>query len=1210
MNRQWTEEQKEAIDARKGTLLVSAAAGSGKTAVLTQRIIESILDSDHPVDITDLLVVTYTRAAATELKSRIGEAIRQKLAENPSDRRMRRQQIGLERAEISTIHSFCLKLLQEGNAQLGLPAGLRVADSSEALLLKRQVMDRLIEDEYRRADSAFLTLVDNFVVTGDIRLTEKLLELHTKASAMPEGVDIFRIFADQLAGIDRQTFLSGAFGQLLLKEVAFFAAHYEYEYRMAMEMLKTEPLYLKTFAVFAEEYPFLERLTKPFEQFKALCGFVLDFRTVPRLPAVKSADKTPAYEEAVKMRSQFKKDLQKMREIYFGRLLETFEEDSGRTVILANTLAKLLARYDRLLTDEKIRRGVLDFSDLERYTHRLLVKDGQPTIYAQAVAGRYRQIYIDEYQDVNRIQDEIFGAIASDNRFMVGDIKQSIYAFRGAEPSIFADYRKRFSKKTNEDGRLIFLSRNFRCDLPIIELTNKVCRRLFPARNAEVPYLPADELVHSKAVDSDRSCPVQITLISSVETVSAETVSAETVSAETVAADAVAADAEGGDPEAEYVAGEIERLILQEKYRPEEIAILLRSAKTSAPSYERALAKRSIGCKSSLPRPFFEEPEILLAIALLGCIDNPRQDVYLAGALMSPIFGFTLNDLLSRFRVREGECLYEILCEQQEDTQFGAFLQWLENCRAQSCRLSSDEMVQLVYRTTLLPSIAGADVRRGKEAEKNLNRLYELSRSFEQNGFAGLHRFLKFVQDSAESGEAVKSENDGSAGCVQILTVHQSKGLEFPVCFLAQTGKSVNLTDSKEQILFDKEMGIAVSLRDDSGFAHYNTLLRKTLSRKLTNSALEEEMRVLYVALTRARERLYITAKAKDPDKLLAECERLRRNYSAFAVAQYPDYFHWIMGALDQTDACFALLQPDLIKGEKRTNGVDDSLLKGAIASETAAISRQEKQAEKTEAVSISGDLPEWLQKRLQFEYPDEKLKGLPAKLTVSALKPDFLDEQEELTNEPPQMVEKPAFLQTASECGPNGAERGTATHVFMQFCDFQFVETNGIDEELCRLTDRGFISSVMAGAVYREALEAFFYSPLYREMQEAALLRREFRFNVHLPAAAFTEKTDYAAVLNETKLLVQGVIDCWFMKKDGSLKLIDYKTDRIGKTPAQTSAMLLERYGNQLRYYRMALEELTGRTVSEVAIYSFWQSAAFSYPELLTVNNSDIKKS
>ncbi len=1169
MARNWTDEQKAAIDARRGTVLVSAAAGSGKTAVLTQRIIESILDADEPVDITDLLVVTYSRAAAAELKSRIAEAVRQKLAENPSDKRLRRQQIGLERAEISTIHSFCLKMIGEGATKLGLPAGLRVADPTESKLLMRQVIDRLLEEEYRKAAPAFMALTDNFVTAGDGRFAEKLLELYTKACAMPEGVGIFALFARQLEATDRNTFLDGAFGRLLQREVAFFAAHYENEYRFALKVLGGDPLYAKTHAAFATEYPFLERLTKPFETFDDLCGYVNAFQTVARLPSVKSADKTPAFEEAIAMRTQFKKDLQKLREHYFGRLLETFGEDTARTAKLVRALAELLERYDRLLTEEKIRKGLLDFADLERYTHKLLVENGRPTDYARSVSARYRQIYIDEYQDVNRIQDEIFSAIAADNRFMVGDIKQSIYAFRGAEPSIFADYRKAFSAEGGE-GRLIFLSRNFRCDLPVIELTNEVCRKLFPSRGAEVPYQKEDELAHSKPEDSPRSRPVQITLLPSAD-----------------------ADADGaGDPEADYVAGEIDRLIRSEGYRPEEIAILLRSAKSVAPNYEKALAKRGIAISSSIERPFFEEPEVLLALALLGCIDNPRQDVYFAGALMSPVFGFTLNDLLGRFRVRAGECLYERLAEAGEDERITAFLDWLEHCRAQSTRLSSDEMLQLVYRTTSLPAIVGADAKRGKIALHNLNKLYELARGYEQNSFMGLHRFLHFVRDAAESGEAVKSEESTAIGAVRILTVHQSKGLEFPVCFLSETMKGVNLTDSKEQILFDKAMGMAVSLRDDSGFVHYNTLLRKMLAKKLTDSALEEEMRVLYVALTRAKERLYITAKAKDPDKVLAECKKLGRNYSAFAIEKHSDYFHWIVGALEEKSEQYRLILP-----EESACALEESPLPPEPIGEVAEeIPDQQPR-----------DLLDRLVHRMQFEYPAGRLKDLPAKLTVSALKPDLLDEGDGSLSEPSKMVEKPSFLQEKDELQPMGAERGTATHIFMQFCDFDAVEQKGITSELARLTDRGFMSAAMADAVYKEALEAFFTSPLYREMLSASLLKREFRFNVRLPATAFSQDAEYVEALGDTRLLVQGVIDCFFEKSDGTLKLIDYKTDRIGRSPDETAALLLERYGNQLRYYRMALEELTGQTVSEVVLYSFWQSREFSYPQILTVNSNDI---
>lgn len=1225
MERKWTPAQREAIDARGQDILVSAAAGSGKTAVLTQRIIERITDPVDPLSVDELLVVTFSKAAANELQVRIRGAILDQMTKEGGNRRLRRQLLLLEKAEISTIHSFCLNQIRKNATLLSLPVSMRVCEESEQVHLSAQIMERLLADYYKAASPDFLELVSQFAVLSDNQVAESLLNLYEKVTSLPEGVAYFAKSAGSVEASIGEGLMAGVYGTQLLGYLRSYLEHYEQMYTRVTALLGelAEEERAKPIPTVAKERNALKKRIDSAETMQAF--YQAEWESLSSV--MKHADDYDALATAMQsvvflrkptfsnppeelvgasaFRDMAKEQFITLRDRYFSTARSGFlADDLAKTARLLWQLSGLMEEFDRRYTAEKQRLSIMDYADLERYTHRLLVENGSPTSIARELSHSYREIYIDEYQDVNRLQDEIFAAISAHNRFMVGDIKQSIYGFRGADPSIFADYRSAFDSTAPEgrEGKTIYLSHNFRCDQSVVDFVNLICEDLFMT-GGTVSYQEGDRLIRGKTDDQDGKKPVQVVLLQPDDT----------------ADDDEDADAiKGREAEAEYIASEVERLWKEEGIPLRDMAVLMRSLNSRITPYEEALKKRGIPCVHNRAMPFFEEPEILTLLSLLYTIDNPTKDIYLAGALTGPVFGFTLEELIAyrweKGRPHSDESLYDTVCAHRGEARTDAFLRWLEDYRNASCTLSSDELIRKLFAETALPAIVGADPVRGKAAEQNLRSFYQLARTFEKNNFRGLHRFLRYIGDLAESGKGVERQAElGDADAIQLMTIHHSKGLEFRVCFLAETSGRFSQQDTKSDLLFHREIGMTLTLRDSETLGKYQTLQRQILAEKVTEDALEEEMRNLYVAMTRAKERLYVTAWIRFPGAANKRWNSLADRFTFWGVKHAPSYIDWIMGVLglypDGAQTCCTInryvcnsegIHLIRMSAEESPTDVeapthapeewgDNS---PALESPTANGTEEVMDEDQTTA-----DLAQQIAKRFDFVYPHGDLSDLPAKLTVSRLTPDVLDvEEDSAALHGVTLKRTPAFLQTAPDA-LSGAERGTATHLFMQFCDFDVVERQGVEVELLRLSTQRFISPVMADAVNVPALRTFFDSSLYQEMRNSEKVLREFRFNVQLPAKEFTADEARRVRLADAKLLVQGVVDCCFLLPDGSVKLVDYKTDRLGKTPAEGGALLWERYADQLFYYKKALEMILNRPVSALSLYSFRHGMEFPLP-------------
>lgn len=1254
----WTPSQSAAIKAHGHEILVSAAAGSGKTAALTERIIQSITRPDEPTDITRILAVTFTRAAAAELRRRISTALSERIAESPSDKRLLRQLMLLGSAKIGTIDSFCSDIVKAGFSSLPLPAGFRIPDETELRLLKRSVMEEVIDASFETDGAAFADLADSLSPSNkdDSTLPQLLCAIHNRLLALPEGVEYLRHSYETLDAERDMRFYDTRAGRACAAEVRSQLDYYATLLESAVCELdsdnKTRLNYLPSFAADLEHCRLLISIIDDGD-YAAARSIALSYSPVP-LGRLGKADKTPRIEMWLAVRKEIHTGLRDSKSKHSSIQSRAFAQDENeirrgfeRTAAMCRAMYRVLSTFDRRINEEKQLRSICDFDDLRRYAYALLVApDGTPTQLAHDYATRFDEIFIDEYQDVTEVQDQLFRALSNGhNRFMVGDIKQSIYGFRGAEPSLFSAYRTEFSRPES-DGETIFMSENFRCDKTVIDFVNLVCGRIFPACGASVGYGAGDDLVFGKgAPDGFKPTRVSVAVLTPPEKpeggedlkgANAASTTASAVSSKNTAEVAAAtfknastdsdtspsytstdSDDEASPTEILYIASRISELLATgrrndgEQIRPADIAVLCRTKRVCAAVTEK-LEELAIPVNSDSARGYYTRPVVSLMISLLTVIDNPQKDVPTAAVLRSPLFGFTMDEMSAiRKSADKKSSLYDAVTSYSKDRnaladKCRAFIERLEGYRGMARAVSADRLLRGIYRDTAILSLCT-----DAAARADLERLYEYARQFEAGSFRGLYNFIRYINQAiAEGSEGDIAPAEPGAEAVTVLTIHHSKGLEFPVCLICGCGQPFNLREARREFVFSRRLGPGMRLKDTTGLASLRTPLHTAAALDSTRLQIEEELRLLYVAMTRAREQLIITASCRRGlSKKLLNASLCRETGHPYPLMHATSYLDWLLAVLSLTppaDACYRL---DLVP--------DDAF--SAPIPYTASPRRKEQQA----ALSSTREaLERELEARFSFEYPYEHLTRLPAKLSVSKLYPGMLDEDaenidadtaarqalSEATVAPKlgTMIFSPRFLTSDSVSSDDAdsvrlptdtrkhitpAERGTATHVFLQFCDFDHCVTHGVTAELARLLERGFIPRAMAEAVNIGQLETFFASQLFATLRSSNEIHREQRFNIMLPAAAFTDDTNTSRCLDGEQLLVQGVIDLFFIDASGRLVLCDYKTDHL--TPAQladpslAAAMLYERHHTQLSYYAAALSRIYGRRPDATVIYS-----------------------
>ena len=1184
--RRWTASQQYAINCTERDLLLSAGAGSGKTATLTERVCRLVTEKDDPVDVSRLLIVTFTKAAAEELRQRVRARLEAELDADPSSSRLARQIVSLEGADISTISGFMLRSIRPYFSSLGLPPNFSVADEVAIKVMKDRIMSDTIDDFFDEGTDAFTALCDAISSAKDeTSVNDSILDIANRLGAKGFSSEKLADWAEELENSAGGDFFTTPHGKVIRDLTVSFGKHYLAKLENARESLYEDETANKSYG------PGAEWLISYAKDLIAIAekGSYTETRDYigsyapPRLGSLKADQKTDLSEEFKALKDEFRDKLNSGRKNYFSYREEDIAGVQKKSAVILRELARVIGEFSSRFAAEKKERGVVDYVDIELFARKIFVNpDGTPTEAARETAKRYDYIFIDEYQDTNKVQDAVFSAIASFiPRFMVGDVKQSIYAFRGAEPSVFTSYRDKMAPadpKSPDGGseHTLFMSENFRSDSSVIDFANMISGFMFPGTST--PFEEGDRLICSKSrKEGYTEHPVEIALID------------KTVEESEDEEEEEPCDAPEIDLEAEYIAERTAEFLTSGRLgdgspvKEGDIAILIRGV-TTADKIASALASRGIRASDRATSEFFEQKEILLVLCLLNAIDNPLKDIYLAGALKSPVFGFTMDELLKiRFGNTDTPLWYclEKYAKEGEDRAlaekcFGA-MSFFTSFGKKAQSADSSSILRSLYDELHLYSLTDGGEPggiRSAAVRENLTSLYEIARKFESQSFGGLYGFITYLGEMIEKSK--KNSADVSEDSVSILTIHKSKGLEFPIVFIARCATGFYMKDLGAGILFDPLLGPAMKLRDPTGLVRCDNPLRSAVAAKMRYERICEETRILYDAMTRAKERLIVTVAKKGVGEVLEKAKDgafLRGAYRTFKTASFADI---ILPALSVSeDGSFVLTKV-------RPDDVGMTKVEGKSADEAAK----------------DTSLCKLLDERLSFVYPQKHLENIPAKVTVSKLTPSLLDDEEvDLSplggkKDAAKRREAPVFSPT-KEKEPTGADRGTATHVFLQFCDFEKLVSDGFKSELERLTEAKFLSKKVASLVSKDEIEAFAASPLFEEIRCAKRVFREFRFNVSLPASSFTEDRELSEKLKSsgTEITVQGVVDIIFEAHDGSLVLADYKTDRLSgfekDHPAAAKKNLAERHRIQLSYYREACSRIFGRPVDRLCVYS-----------------------
>ncbi len=1240
----YTPAQERAVFFGDGNLLLSAAAGSGKTAALTGRISQLLIEDR--ADLSEMLIVTYTRAAAAEMRTRISKRLRELAAEG---HRVGRHLAALPSADISTIHSFLYKSLRPYFPSLGLSPDYRITDQQTADAVKSAAMRDVVNDFFSQSEGfsqkdrhsqnespqkptvSFAELAD---VLGQARDAEaidaELLRIAQSLVSAAEDASALDRYADLLEGTIDRGVMPSPYGALLRERLEILTNHY---FKIFSECADKFPAYPKVDKAYTpalrDDLDWLERVQTAVRS----CSYD-DLRTVftsytpTKLGRLLAKDACESSDRYKFHRDLLKKDIKHYAETFFPFTEAEIRTSASRTAAVLRCAKTVLDAYFRELEKRKRAASMLEYSDLETLAIKLfLTLDGTPTNAAREVGSRYKYIFIDEYQDTNRVQDRIFRAIAETGvRFMVGDIKQSIYRFRGAEPEVFADYRRAWDvidpaapagnaadnilPFSPDAGNALFMSENFRCDDPVVRFVNMVSDYTLP--HGGIPYDDGDALIHAKTESA--AAPVEVCLIECPRAGSGEEDDEKPSSSD-----------KKKNPEALYVARRIRDMI--GKYSPDgstvlrasDIAILLRSpsprsALSAAADYENALAEYGIPVKMKSSRPVTSYASVQLLLCLLNTVDNPLRDIPTAGALRSPVFGFTVADLVTlRESSEDAEMPLYLLCEQNvqsSDTdpvlreKCANFLDWVARHKTSSRGMPADRYLEFLINDVRLFAVDGI---RGNPTERDaVNALCTMARTYEGSGdagptkFGGISGFLAYLADT--NGQNDESTVPADTDAVSLMSIHTSKGLEFPVCFLAECSKRRNAADEQGNVLIDRDLGIGMYLPDDGGLVRCGNFLRCAIAEKMRGESVAEEMRMLYVALTRARNRLIVTAKVANTEKLLTEAEMTRDDADGYYVGSRGTYIQWIVGAAAKYgNADFYTLT---------------QIPEAAVFEDKDTVQTPETVTSASAKPAFSAEQEAEIRSRFGFTYPHEHLAAIPAKLSVSGLYPEILDENrhpdtvytitesgftltENLPDEeiPPENAEKKPHLRPrfmTGESDVRATDRGSATHTFMQFADFENLAKNGAEAELERLVQTRHLSGKLAETVSVRELTRFTRSELMKKILRSPDVYREFRFNTRMSAENFTANPELREKLREEniKITVQGVVDCVFRDPDsGKLVLVDYKTDRLtgeewhDRTKAYEK--LLGRHRNQLLYYRDICGKMFGEEIAETVLYS-----------------------
>ncbi len=1259
MEKKWTPQQQQVIDLRNRNLLVSAAAGSGKTAVLVERIITKITDVSHPVDIDRLLIVTFTNAAAAEMRERIGLALGAALEKDPGNAHLQRQQTLLHNAQITTIHSFCLYVIRNYFHRIDLDPDFRVAEEGELKLLKSDVLDQVLEQYYQEADPDFLALSET-IATGktDLPLKETILKLFGFAMSYPWVEEWLEGCREPFHVTQKEQF-----DQLpMIRELLDYLENITAQWAIQMKQCREISLAADGPNAYAElmelEAAAMEQIgqSKTYQEYYQGIG-ALSFSRLPTLR--KFAGDMAKKEQVQKLRNEVKDSVKKITKQFFYQSPEEMMADLAKSRPVADMLLDVTLAFIHAFSEKKRDKNILDFNDLEHFALQILVDDKthKPSQTAAELRKIYQEIMIDEYQDSNNVQETILRAVSKEaqnghNIFMVGDVKQSIYRFRMARPELFMEKYNTYTKEESPKQR-IDLHRNFRSRSEVLETVNDIFRKIMKEDIGNITY-DADAALYSGAVFPQSEPGMFDTKLVVVEPREGDK------------------DLKTPELEARAVGMEIRNLIKNQKVTKQmpgkdhpgslrkvqysDIVILLRSLSGWADIFVKVLGEMGIPVRAASGTGYFSALEVQTVLNLLRLLDNPRQDIPMAAVLASPIGGLTGEELaILRTQFPEEKFYQAVMHYMPEDAEQGAcqaqeetrvkkvvsemeqlngmennqkielppsarkklqkFLGLLQKFRKKVSYTPIHELLYQVLEETGYQAYVNA-LPGGEVKKANLDMLVEKAIVYESTSYRGLFHFIRYM-DQLQKYEVdfPLAEGEQVEEAVRIMSIHKSKGLEFPIVFVSGLGKMFNNQDVREKVVLHPGLGIGLDVTDLKRRLKTPGLTRQLLARKLTLENTGEELRVLYVALTRAKEKLILTGVLKKAEEKLGqlgvEMAHTAGKKSA-ADSKNQEFLSFLRRLNANTFLQFILMAYAEYPGRYQAALVRQAEIEALEETHIAA-----EELGKIELLARLQDTDlQWEQKiaeRMSYIYPYEEETAMRTKISVSELKNraierSLLEEQTEQMiwgglrvenkqqtelekqadgnkreEEPPTSVCTenryiPAFMEEVQKENA-GAKRGTAMHRVLECFDF----TRGPDtlaEQLEEMEQQNRVEKSLLELIYVPSLRKFLKSALGQRLQAAACagkLYKEKPFVMGKPAKEVLEESS-----SQEMMLIQGIIDVFFEEADG-IVLLDYKTDKVS-----CGQELADRYQAQMELYQEALARALGKPVKEKLLYSF----------------------
>ncbi|HGT0407960.1 TPA: helicase-exonuclease AddAB subunit AddA [Clostridioides difficile] len=1270
----WTKEQLEVIESRECNLLVAAAAGSGKTAVLVERIIQMITSRENPIDIDKLLVVTFTNAAASEMRERIGDAIGKALDENPENKHLQNQLVLLNKSSITTIHSFCLDVIKSNFHRINLDPNFRIGDQTECAILKQEAIEEVFEDLYEERDEGFLNLVESYAERGgDKEVQDIILGIYSFAMASPEPKKWLIDSAERFNIDENFDFSQSIWARAILDTVKIEINGLCLNMERALKEVES----IEELETFAEklsvEYKKIADISQACnkswdEAYKKMASMSFEnyVKGVKRISKDAPSYIKESKEKAKTIRDKTKKSLESIVSATFNKDNDSIREEIKYLYNIVKPISSVVLRFEEEYSNKKREKGIIDFNDIEHFALNILTDVDEkgnivPSDIAVGCRNKFYEIFIDEYQDSNLVQEVLLKAVANTetpNRFMVGDVKQSIYRFRQAKPELFLQKYNNYNDKKGSSHRKIMLYKNFRSREEVVDAVNYIFENIMNENIGEIEYTEKERLNLGANfnVDTDEKSIIggatEIHLIQKDNKLDDDIINdkddrinnKENEIEEEEKLDNIQLEARMvGNIIKDLMKvnedGKIQKVYDKgiDGYRPVEfrdIVILLRATSAWAPVFADELMNMDIPTYADVGAGYFDTIEIKTILSLLQIIDNPMQDIPLISVLKSPIFGFTPEDLIDIRVQSKDKIFYEVLkstaeydgftdSQNENESEFipseecinksKDFLIKLKEFKEKSMYMSTDEFIWYLYTRTGYYAYVGA-LPGGSQRQANLKVLFERAKQFEETSLKGIFNFVNFIEKLKKSSSDMGSAKTlgENANVVRIMSIHKSKGLEFPVVICSAMGKNFNTQDFKKSILYHHNLGYGPQFVDYERRISFPSIAKEALKSKINIENLSEEMRVLYVAFTRAKEKLIITGSTRniqDSIKRWSNGIESLDTISQYEILKGKNFLDWIMPCVLRHRDLSNLLEEvgldAVFNVEHNSKWYGKLWNKNDILVEKKSDEEKESIEEILEKIDVNNPDSDYygeIEEKLNYIYPYEFSTRKPATISVTEIKKIQNNYEEELINtifEQKVILKKPLFIQNEEEREKiSGTERGTIVHLVMEVLDLKNVSSvNDIKSQIRGFVSKGIITEKQASIVNPYKIYKFFASNIGKRMLNAEIINREKSIyaQVNMKDIYIYEKlinNDDKKLYDNESVMLRGIVDAYF-EEDNQIVLVDYKTDFVNE---ENINQIIEKYKKQLDLYADIIETLTGKSVKEKCIYLFGVDEAVCY--------------